>query len=42
MPPDSARRFADAIPEGTAEIVDGASHHVELDAPDLVAERILG
>jgi pimeloyl-ACP methyl ester carboxylesterase len=42
MPQDSARRFADAIPEGTAEIVDGASHHVELDAPDLVAERILG
>jgi esterase len=42
MPPDSARRFADAIPQGTAEIVDGAGHHVELEAPDLVAERILG
>ena len=42
MPPDSARRFAEAIPEGTAEIVDGAGHHVELEAPDLVAERILG
>ena len=42
MPPDSARRFADAIPEGTAEIVDGADHHVELEAPELVAERILG
>jgi pimeloyl-ACP methyl ester carboxylesterase len=42
MPPDSARRFADATPQGTAEIVDGAGHHVELEAPDLVAERILG
>jgi esterase len=42
MPPDSARRFAEAIPGGTAEIVDGAGHHVELEAPDLVAERILG
>ena len=42
MPPDSARRFAEAIPEGTAEIVDGAGHHVELEAPHLVAERILG
>ena len=42
MPPDSARRFAEAIPEGTAEIVDGAGHHVELEAPDVVAERILG
>jgi pimeloyl-ACP methyl ester carboxylesterase len=42
MPPDAARRFADAIPGGTVEIVDGAGHHVELDAPELVAERILG
>jgi pimeloyl-ACP methyl ester carboxylesterase len=42
MPPDSARRFAEAIPGGTVEIVDGAGHHVELDAPELIAERILG
>jgi pimeloyl-ACP methyl ester carboxylesterase len=42
MPPDSVRRFAQAIPEGTAEIVDGAGHHVELETPYLVAERILG
>lgn len=42
MPADGARRFADAIPGGTTEIVDGAGHHVELEAPDLVAERILG
>ena len=41
MPPDSARRFAEAIPGATVEIVDGATHHVELDAPELVAERIL-
>jgi pimeloyl-ACP methyl ester carboxylesterase len=42
MPPVSARRFAESIPEGTAEIVDGAGHHVELETPHLVAERILG
>jgi pimeloyl-ACP methyl ester carboxylesterase len=42
MPPDKAHRFADAIPGGTVEIVNGASHHVELDAPELLAERILG
>jgi pimeloyl-ACP methyl ester carboxylesterase len=42
MPPDRARRFADAIPRGTVEIVDGAGHHVELETPELVAERILG
>jgi pimeloyl-ACP methyl ester carboxylesterase len=42
MPPDKAQRFAEAIPGGTVEIVDGASHHVELDAPELLAERILG
>ena len=41
MPPDSAQRFAEAIPGATVEIVDGAAHHVELDAPELVAERIL-
>ena len=42
MPPDKAHRFADAIPGGTVEIVDGAGHHVELDAPELLAEQILG
>jgi pimeloyl-ACP methyl ester carboxylesterase len=41
MPPDKAQRFAEAIPGGTVEIADGAGHHVELDAPELVAERIL-
>jgi pimeloyl-ACP methyl ester carboxylesterase len=42
MPPDKAQRFAEAIPGGTVEIVDGAGHHVELDAPELLAARILG
>jgi pimeloyl-ACP methyl ester carboxylesterase len=41
MPPEKAQRFAEAIPGGTVEIADGAGHHVELDAPELVAERIL-
>ena len=41
MPPDKARRFADAIPGGTLELVDGVGHHVELDAPQVVADRIL-
>jgi pimeloyl-ACP methyl ester carboxylesterase len=41
MPPDRARPFAAAIPGATVEIVDGAGHHVELDAPALLAERIL-
>ena len=40
MPPESARRFAGAIPGATLEIVDGVGHHVELEAPELVAERI--
>jgi pimeloyl-ACP methyl ester carboxylesterase len=42
MPPDSAERFAEAIPGATVEVIEGAGHHVELDAPELVAERILG
>jgi 3-oxoadipate enol-lactonase len=41
MPPRSARAFGAAIPDATVEIVDGAGHHVELDAPQLVAARIL-
>jgi pimeloyl-ACP methyl ester carboxylesterase len=41
MPPDKARSFAEAIPGGIVELVDGAGHHVELDAPRIVAERIL-
>jgi pimeloyl-ACP methyl ester carboxylesterase len=41
MPPDKARGFAEAIPGGAVELVDGAGHHVELDAPRIVAERIL-
>ena len=40
MPPASARRVADAIPNATLELVDGAGHHVELDAPALVAARV--
>ena len=40
MPPASARRFADAIPGATLELVEEAGHHVELDAPDLLAARI--
>jgi pimeloyl-ACP methyl ester carboxylesterase len=41
MPPDSARRFAAAIPGGVLEVVDGVGHHVELDAAEQVARRIL-
>jgi pimeloyl-ACP methyl ester carboxylesterase len=40
MSPESARRFAEAIPDATLELAAGAGHHVELDAPALVAERI--
>jgi pimeloyl-ACP methyl ester carboxylesterase len=40
MPPDKARRFAEAIPGATIELVEGAGHHVELDAPRIVADRI--
>jgi pimeloyl-ACP methyl ester carboxylesterase len=40
MPPESACRFAAAIPDATVEIVDGAGHHPELDAPDRVATAI--
>ena len=42
MPPAKAQRFAEAIPGATVEIVEGASHHVELDAPERIAELILG
>ena len=41
MPPESARRFADAIPVATLELLDGVGHHPELEAPSRVAERIL-
>ena len=40
-PPEKARRFAEAIPGARLELVEGAGHHVELEAPQLVAERIL-
>jgi pimeloyl-ACP methyl ester carboxylesterase len=40
MPPDAARRFAAAIMGATMEIVDGVGHHVELEAPKLVAACI--
>jgi pimeloyl-ACP methyl ester carboxylesterase len=42
MPPESAERFAGAIPGAELEIVDGAGHHVELEAPERVAARIRG
>jgi pimeloyl-ACP methyl ester carboxylesterase len=41
MPPVSARRFAGAIPGANLELVDRAGHHVELEAPERVAARIL-
>jgi pimeloyl-ACP methyl ester carboxylesterase len=41
MPRDSACRFAAAIPDATVEIVERAGHHVELEAPGVVADRIL-
>jgi 3-oxoadipate enol-lactonase len=41
MPPDAARRFAEAIPNATLELVAGAGHHVELEAPEAVARAIL-
>ena len=40
MPPEAARRFVAAIPNGSVEIVDGVGHHVELEAPELVAACI--
>ena len=40
MPPDAARRFAAAIPGATVEIVEGAGHHPELEAPARVAAAI--
>jgi pimeloyl-ACP methyl ester carboxylesterase len=40
MPPERARRFADAIPGAALELVDDVGHHVELEAPELVARRI--
>jgi len=40
MPPGSAERFAAAIPGATLELVDGAGHHVELEAPERVAGAI--
>jgi pimeloyl-ACP methyl ester carboxylesterase len=41
MPPERARRFAASVPDGTLELVEGVGHHVELEAPELVAKRIL-
>ena len=40
MPPEAARRFAAAIPGATVEIVAGAGHHPELEAPERVAAAI--
>jgi pimeloyl-ACP methyl ester carboxylesterase len=41
MPPQKARRFAGAIPDGSLELVGGASHHLELEAPSVFAARII-
>jgi pimeloyl-ACP methyl ester carboxylesterase len=41
MPLDAATSFAAAIAGATVELVDGVGHHVELEAPELVAARIL-
>ena len=41
MPPRLAERFATAIPGAALELVDGVGHHVELEAPERVAARIL-
>jgi esterase len=40
MPPERARRFADAIPRATLELVEDVGHHVELEVPELVGRRI--
>ena len=40
MPPDSAERFAAAIPGAALELVDGVGHHVELQAPERVAAGV--
>jgi len=37
---ESARRFAAAIPGATVEILEGAGHHPELEAPERVAAAI--
>ncbi len=41
MPPERARDFAGAVSGASVEIAAGVGHHVELEAPELVAERIL-
>ena len=41
MPPASAKRFVSAIPGAVLELVAGVGHHVELEAPERVAARIL-
>jgi len=42
MPPESARRFAEAIPGATVEILEGVGHHPELEAPERVATALRG
>ena len=40
MPPEAAERFVAAIPNATLGLLDGVGHHVELEAPDRVADAI--
>jgi pimeloyl-ACP methyl ester carboxylesterase len=40
MPPESSRRFAEALPLATLELVEDVGHHVQLETPELVARRI--
>jgi len=40
LPPRLAEKLRDAIPGASLEIIEGAGHFVQEDAPDLLAERI--
>jgi 3-oxoadipate enol-lactonase len=41
MRPESAERFAAAVPSAELEVVEGLGHHVELEAPERIAARLL-
>jgi pimeloyl-ACP methyl ester carboxylesterase len=40
LPPRLAEKIRDAIPGASLEIIEGARHFIQEDAPDLLAERI--